>query len=248
MSKPLADRGQVHARFQQRDSSAVSHAVRVQPLVAQCGNVGSSVIYVFGENVPYAEASQGNAAVVEKHPRVRADFNLTFFTMGQQHGSSLRPQWTESLFAALPEKPNLIRPDELKIARFHVNYFLNTGSGVEHGSQQSVISPTVRCRTIYSLEYSLDLVAIEIFNHALISPFEGNGKKTLRSLDLIGVMSSNITEERVNSCEADIPRCYAVFAFLLEMSEERNDSICQNILQVQIANLFLAGGSNEPKQ
>jgi len=49
----------------------------------------------------------------------------------------------------------------------------------------------------------------------LISPFEGNGKETLRSLDLIGVMSSNITEERMNGCEANIPRCYAVFAFPL---------------------------------
>jgi len=145
VSKPLADRGQVHARFQQRDSSAVSHAVRVESLVAQCGDGGASVIYVLGENVPHAKASQGNAAVVEKHPRVRTYFNLAFFTMRQQHGSRLRPQWTESLFAALSEKPNVIRPDELKIARFHVNYFLNTGSGVEHGGQQSVISSAVRC-------------------------------------------------------------------------------------------------------
>jgi hypothetical protein len=123
----------------------MSHAVRVESLVAQCGNVRASVIYVLGENVPHAEPSQGNAAVIEKHSGVRTYFNLAFFTVGKQHGSSLRPQWTESLFAALPEKPNLIRPDELKIAHFHVNYFLNTGSGVEHGSQQSVISPAVYC-------------------------------------------------------------------------------------------------------
>ena len=32
------------------------------------------------------------------------------------------------------------------------------------------------------------------------------------------------------------------------MSEERDDSICQDIIQVQIANLFFAGGGNEPKQ
>jgi hypothetical protein len=96
-------------------------------------------------------------------------------------------------------------------------------------------------------EHCFDLRAIEVFDDALICPFEGDTEYALGSLNMIGMVRSHITEKGVDGGEPDIPRRYRVIAILLQMGQKRQDPVRLKVIHVQVAHIDSSIRSDEAK-
>ena len=66
MPEQMADRGQVNPRFEQGDSSAVPHAVRMEPLLVKGRRIFGGELQTFYKDVANPEAGQRRASVLTK--------------------------------------------------------------------------------------------------------------------------------------------------------------------------------------
>ncbi len=67
MTQIVADRRQIDSGLQERNGRAVSHTMRVKPLLVEIGNDLGSTIKAPAENVADSEPRQGFVAVIQKH-------------------------------------------------------------------------------------------------------------------------------------------------------------------------------------
>jgi hypothetical protein len=91
-----------------------------------------------------------------------------------QHLGCLRPQRAVTFFAAFAEQSELIRPRELQVVCPEVDHLLDAGPSIEHRGQQRVVPAPVRGGPVDPSEHCFDLRAIEVFDDALVCPFEGD--------------------------------------------------------------------------
>jgi hypothetical protein len=168
-------------------------------------------------------------------------------TESPQHLGCLRPQRAVTFFAAFAEQSELIWPRELKVVCPDVDHLLDAGASIEHRGQQRVVPTPIRGGPVDLSEHCFDLRAIEVFDDALVRPFEGDAEHALSPLHVIGMVRSHITEKGVDGGEPDIPRRYRIITILLQMGKKCQDLVRLKVLQVQVAHIAPSIRSGEAK-
>ena len=140
MTKIVADRRQIHPRFQKRYRRAVAHAVWMEPLVAEIGDFPASTVYTLSEDVADTEPSQGLATVIQKSASFRSYVQIPFLAESSQDRGGLRPQRTVALFPPLAKQPHLKRFGQLEVAGTQIDDLLYAGSSIKHDGKKRVVA------------------------------------------------------------------------------------------------------------
>src|SRR5439155_17680924 len=129
-----------------------------------------------------------------------------------------RPNWTEPDLVAFAQQTHLMRRVEADIADFKVEYLLDSGSRVEHESEQGVITPSRRRSLIDPTQQCFDLRYLQIIDRQFLrAALERDTKHTLKSCHVLGKVSDQESRECVQSCQPRVARGDAIVAFRLQM-------------------------------
>jgi hypothetical protein len=222
VTEPLADGGQIHSCLQKRHGRAVAQAVGVQFLSRKGGVSRRCVLQVLGQEIPDTEPRERLPSKVVEQFHFGVLVNLPFGAVGTQKPCGLGPQRTKAFFSPLAEEANLKWLGKLQVTGAEIQDFLNTGTGIEHGSQQRVIASALGTRTINRSKNGLDLLVFEILHGTGSSPLKGNAYDPLAVFKTIRMPRSQISEKGVDSRKTHIACGCTIAAPSLQV--ERNET------------------------
>jgi hypothetical protein len=116
---------------------------------------------------------------------------------------------------------------------------LNTGAGIEQREHERVIATAIGGGAIGRVENGGDLASLEILHEARTRSFERHGKDSLAELEVFGVIRGGEARERMNGGQAGVSRRRCIVTTLLEVSQERDDGVGGEIVEVELHNVAI---------
>ncbi len=93
----------------------------------------------------------------------------------------LRPNWTQSRFAALAVQPNLMRRTGADVAQPQIEYLLNAGTRIEHQCEQRIVALTPYRGTVDRFEQRFDFLWLKVFDRLVArTAFERHAQHALQ--------------------------------------------------------------------
>lgn len=111
-----------------------------------------------------------------------------------------------------------------------------------------MVASTVDVAPVYRIEHRADLVTLEIFDGLSSGSLDGDGKKTLAQLEMLGVRSRDETDKGVDGGQSCVARRRFVVSLGLQMIQEGDESLGSQMHEVEFYDGTPMARSKEAKE
>jgi hypothetical protein len=228
MPKPMADRCEVDAGFEQMNSRRVTKQMWVNPLFGERRHGLASRSEILPKKLSNPETNQLSSSCVEEQRGGCIISIRTLFQEPSEQLCSLRPDWADPKVVALSGEPNLVRRLQTQIAYAQIEQLLHPAAGIEHQRKQSMVTWSRGSGLVGSIEYGLNFILFQILNRGSTgASLEGYPNNRLQCRDMFRLCVGQEPGKRVDRSEPSIASCYAVEPFLFKHFEKLRDVVCR---------------------
>jgi hypothetical protein len=161
---------------------------------------------VFPEDVADAEPGEAGTMTIPEESIAGKQLVTTFGQEAGENVGSLWPQRADAFFAPLPKQANMRRSLKTHVRHTNRDDFLNPRPRIKHRREERVITATVNGSPINSVQHRLNLIEFEVLDCTGTRTFERHRQNSLTEFQLLWMLRSTISKERVNRGEPDISR------------------------------------------
>src|SRR5215471_9508405 len=152
--------------------------------------------------------------------------------------SCFRAEWGATLFSAFPEAAHVGARSQHDILTVEPDQLGNSQTGLDTHEKKGAIPTSQPGGKVGNREQGIDLFPVEKFDGPPYVALIGNRQDPLAMERMGGLLQGNELEERMDSCEARIPRARAVFAGAFQVVEEKTDKGRVKIFDAKLGGHF----------